>query len=105
MLLLQVILLTLCSIPQAMHQFYLTFTINVNKSPLRVTIEDFIVNFDFSLTYVGNGISFYIYTLNGTIFCQTLIRIFRSIWRQLKFHSTLVFAQLIIFLVTIFCQR
>jgi len=76
MLLLQVILLTLCSIPQAIHQFYLTFTINVNKSPMRLAIENFIVNFNFSLTYIGNGIPFYIYTLNGTVFRQTLIRIF-----------------------------
>jgi hypothetical protein len=76
MLLLQVILLTLYSIPQAVHQFYLTFTINVNKSPMRLAIENFIVNFNFSLTYIGNGISFYIYTLNGTVFRQTLIRIF-----------------------------
>jgi len=81
MLLLQVILLTLCSIPQAMHQFYLTVTIDVNKSPLRTAIENFVVNFDFSLTYIGNGIPFYIYTLNGTIFRKTLVRLVR----QLKF--------------------
>ncbi len=32
MLLLQIILLTLCSIPQAIHQFYLSFTIDVTKN-------------------------------------------------------------------------
>jgi hypothetical protein len=91
MLLLQVILLTLCSIPQATHQFYLTFTIDVNKSPFRLAVENFIVNLDFSLTYIGNGISFYIYTLHGTVFRQTLIRLIRSIIRQSKFHFDFIF--------------
>lgn len=77
MLILQVILLTFCSMPQAIHQFYLTFTVNINKTPLRLAIENFIVNFNFSLTYVGNGISFYLYTLNGTVFRQALLRIFQ----------------------------
>ncbi|CAF1270945.1 unnamed protein product [Rotaria magnacalcarata] len=91
MLLLQVVLLTLCSVPQAIHQFYLTFTIDVSKSPLRVAIENFIVNFNFSLTYIGNAIPFYIYTLNSTVFRQTLIRLVHSTIRQLKFYLTLRF--------------
>jgi hypothetical protein len=86
MLLLQVILLTLCSMPQAIHQFYLSFTIDVTKSAYRIAIENFIVNLDFSLTYVGNGISFYIYTLNGTVFRQTLIRIIHLFVRQMKVY-------------------
>ncbi|CAF0838601.1 unnamed protein product [Adineta ricciae] len=84
MLLFQVCLLTVCSIPQAMHQFYLTFTIDVQKSPLRLAIENFIVNLNFSLTYIGNGMAFYIYTLNGTVFRQTLIRLIKLSVRQLK---------------------
>ncbi|CAF3587378.1 unnamed protein product [Rotaria socialis] len=91
MLLLQVVLLTLCSVPQAMHQFYLTFTIDVSKSPLRVAIENFIVNFNFSLTYIGNAIPFYIYTLNSTVFRQTLIRLVHSTIQQLKFYLTFRF--------------
>jgi hypothetical protein len=101
MLLLQVILLTLVSLPQAMHQFYLTFTIQVIKSPLRIAIESFIINFDFSLTYVGNGMPFYIYTLTGTIFRQTLIRLVRSINRQLKLYLTTSLADLMLFLFPI----
>ena len=86
MLLLQIILLTLCSMPQAIHQFYLSFTINANKTLYRIAIENFIVNLDFLLTYVGNGISFYIYTLHGTVFRQTLLRIIQTCARQLKFN-------------------
>ena len=46
MLILQVIFLTLCLLPQAMHQFDLTFTIQVVKDPLRLAIENLIVNFN-----------------------------------------------------------
>ncbi|CAF0852820.1 unnamed protein product [Adineta steineri] len=83
--LLQVFLLTLCSIPQALHQFYLTFTMDIYKSPLRIAIENFIVSFNFSLTYVGNGITFYIYTLNGTIFRETFIQLLHTFIRKFKF--------------------
>lgn len=79
MLIFQVIVLTLFSLPQAMHQFYLTFTIQMVKSPLRVAVESFVVNLDFSLTYVGNGIPFYIYTLTGTVFRQALFRLVRQV--------------------------
>ncbi|CAF0916363.1 unnamed protein product [Rotaria sordida] len=105
MLLLQVVLLTFCSVPQAIHQFYLTFTIDINKSQLRIAIENFIVNFNFSLTYIGNAIPFYIYTLNGTAFRQTFIRLIHSTIRQLKIYSSSIFTQLIIFLFMISCQK
>ena len=105
MLLLQVIILTLCSIPQAIQQFYLTSTIEVEKTLLRLAIENCIVNFNLSLTYIGNGISFYLYTLNGKIFRRTLIHIINTTIRQLKLYTTLMCARLIIFLLTIFGQR
>ncbi|CAF2604796.1 unnamed protein product [Rotaria sp. Silwood2] len=105
MLLLQVVLLTLCSVPQAIHQFYLTFTIDMYKSPLHIAIENFIVNFNFSLTYIGNAIPFYIYTLNGTAFRQTFIRLVDSTIRQLKIYLSSILARLIIFLFMISCQR
>ncbi|CAF0835453.1 unnamed protein product [Rotaria sordida] len=92
MLLLQVILLTLFSLPQAIHQLYLTFTIPIIRSPLRSAIENFIINFNFSLTYVGNSIPFYIYTLTGTLFRQTLIRLVRSIYQQLKLYVSNIYA-------------
>ena len=85
MLAFQVIALTLFSLPQAIHQFYLTFTIDVIKSPLRLAIESFAVNLNFSLTYVGNGIPFYIYTLTGTVFRQALLRLLRNTLRPNRF--------------------
>jgi hypothetical protein len=105
MLLLQVIILALCSLPQAIDQFYLTATIDVDKTQLRTAIENFIVNFNLSLTYIGNGISFYLYTLNGTVFRQALIRFIHLTITQLKLYTTFMFAQLIVFLFAIFGQR
>jgi hypothetical protein len=67
------------------YQFYLSFTTDIDKSLLRKSIESFIISFNFSLTYVGNGISFRIHTLTGTVFRQTLIRFVNSTIRQLNF--------------------
>lgn len=75
MLIFQVILLTLFSLPQALHQIFLTLTIQTIRSPLRQSIESFIVNLNFSLTYVGNGTPFYIYTLTAPIFRRTLFEL------------------------------
>ncbi|UJR16338.1 hypothetical protein I4U23_003244 [Adineta vaga] len=94
MLVLQVFFLTLFSLPQAIHQFYLTFTLEIIKSPLRIATENFIVNFDFSLTYFGNASSFYIYILTGTMFRQTLVRLVRSIIRQSSLHLSNAFDDL-----------
>ena len=102
MLLLQVIFLTVCSLPQAIHQIYLTLTVLVVKSPLRLAVENFIVNFDFSLTYVGNASPFYIYTLTGTMFRQTLVQLIRVTVRRLYLYLCDIFADLTNFLCTIF---
>jgi hypothetical protein len=102
MLLLQVIFLTLFSLPQAIHQFYLTLTIQVIKSPLRTAIENFIVNSDLSLTYVGNASPFYIYTLTGTMFRQTLTHLIRSTIRHLILYLSTNFNDLTHFLLTVF---
>jgi len=105
MLLLQVIFLTLFSLPQAIQQFYLTLTLHVIKSPFRTTIESFIVNFNFSLTYVGNASSFYIYTLTGTMFRQTFIQIFRLTIRHANLYLSAVFGDFTYFLFTVFRPR
>lgn len=102
MLILQVIFLTLCSLPQAMHQIYLTLTMLVVKSSLRLAIENFIVNFNFSLTYVGNASPFYIYTLTGTMFRQTLAQLVRVTIRRSYLYLCDVFADWNHFLYTIF---
>ncbi|CAF0986646.1 unnamed protein product [Adineta steineri] len=73
MLLIQVILLTLFSLPQAIQNLYSHITQYEAESPLNTAINDFVFNLFFLLTYVTNGIPFYIYTLcGGTIFRKAL---------------------------------
>ncbi|CAF4224017.1 unnamed protein product, partial [Adineta steineri] len=74
MLLIQVILLTLFSLPQAIQNLYSHITQYETELPLNIAINDFIFNLFFLLTYVTNGIPFYIYTLcGGTIFRKALL--------------------------------
>ncbi|CAF0945983.1 unnamed protein product [Adineta steineri] len=73
MLLIQVILLTLFSLPQAIQNLYSHITQYEIESSLNIAINNFIFNLFFLLTYVTNGMPFYIYTLcGGTIFRKAL---------------------------------
>jgi hypothetical protein len=63
MLFLQVILLNLFSLSQAIQNLYSNITSNDIKSPLTTSINKFIFNLCFLSTYVTNGMSFYIYSL------------------------------------------
>ncbi|CAF1145954.1 unnamed protein product [Adineta steineri] len=73
MLLIQVILLTLFSLPQAILNLYNNITLYETESPLNAAINNFILNLFLLLTYVTNGMPFYIYTLSGgTIFRKAL---------------------------------
>lgn len=80
MLFVQVILLTLFSFPQAIQNLYSNLTLNQNKSIRIQSINNLIYNLFFLLTYVTNGIPFYIYTLTGgTVFRKALINSFKQI--------------------------
>jgi hypothetical protein len=67
MLCIQVILLTLFSLPQAIQNLYTNASRFQVKSPLQNAINNFIFNLFLLLTYVTNGMPFYIYTLTGGI--------------------------------------
>lgn len=68
-LFIQIILLTIFTLPQVIDKFYMTLTSNQEKSLLHLTIDKFIYNFVLLLTYVASGMPFYIYTLcGGSIF-------------------------------------
>ena len=84
MLFIQVILLALLTLPLAIEKLYATLTININKSLLQLTIEDFIYQFSLLLTYIATGMQFYVNTLcGGVIFRKTLIDLQKSIIRKL----------------------
>jgi hypothetical protein len=68
MLLLQVIVTVVCSLPFAITQLTTTVTLTVIKSPLRLAIENFASQIARHLAFLNCSISFYLYTLVGTQF-------------------------------------
>ncbi|CAF3069330.1 unnamed protein product [Rotaria sp. Silwood2] len=84
MLLIQVLLLTLFSLPQAIGNLYSNITLNQIRSPLNIAINHFIFNLFILLTYVTNGMPFYIYTLTGgTVFRRALLKTIREFIHKL----------------------
>lgn len=77
-LFIQIIFLTILTIPQVFEKLYTTLTINTEKSLLNIKIDKFIYNFVLLLTYLASGLPFYIYTLSGgSIFRKTLVKLFK----------------------------
>jgi hypothetical protein len=77
-LFIQIIFLTILTMPQVIEKFYTTLTINTKKTLLNITIDKFIYNFVLLLTYLASGMPFYIYTLSGgSIFRNTLLNLFK----------------------------
>ncbi|CAF4357183.1 unnamed protein product [Adineta steineri] len=64
-LFIQIIFLTILTIPQVIEKLYTTLTMNQIKSSLNIRIDEFIYNFVLLLTYLASGLPFYIYTLSG----------------------------------------
>ncbi|CAF1413225.1 unnamed protein product [Adineta steineri] len=65
MLFVQVIFLALFTLPLALQKLYATFTLNIPKSTLQMTIEDFIYQIALICTYFATAMPFYINTLSG----------------------------------------
>lgn len=75
MLCVQVILLTLFSLPQAIQNLFANATRFEVRSPTYIAINNFVFNLFLLLTYVTNGMPFYIYTLTGgSIFRKALVQ-------------------------------
>ncbi len=86
MFFMQVILLTLFSLRQIIENLYSNITLYNIKPSLIISINNFIFNLFLLLTYVTNGMPFYIYTLTGrTICCKALLNEMR------EFICTLLF--------------
>ncbi|CAF4373058.1 unnamed protein product, partial [Adineta steineri] len=65
----QVILLGVLTIPLSIEKLHSTFKFEEVRSDFRVAIENMLYNFVLLLTYLANGIPFYVYTLSsGTVF-------------------------------------
>ncbi len=84
MLFIQVILLTLFPLPQAIQNLYTNATRFQVKAPLQNAINNFNFNLFLLLTYVTNGMPFYIYTLSGgAVFRKALINAIRDFIRKI----------------------
>jgi hypothetical protein len=84
MLFVQVILLALLTIPLSIEKLYSTLTSNDVKSRFRRAIENIIYNFALLLTYLANGIPFYVYTISGGhIFRKAFFDLMRLTGRKL----------------------
>ena len=68
MLLVQVMITIICSLPLAVSQLLTTLTLTTTKTVLRLTIENFFALVARQLAFFNCSISFYVYTLAGSQF-------------------------------------
>ncbi|CAF5106525.1 unnamed protein product [Rotaria magnacalcarata] len=84
MLFIQIILMCIFTLPQAVQKLYSTLTSAENQTPLTKAIENFVFNLFLLMTYVAHGMPFYIYAWSGgTIFrneIKTLIKKYSKKW-------------------------
>ncbi|CAF1023377.1 unnamed protein product [Adineta steineri] len=83
MLLIQVLILTLFSLPLAIITLYLSWTFYQQKALLQQIIEGFLFNIFLLMAFIPNCISFCLYTLSGSVFRQTFIDIGKRTMRRL----------------------
>ncbi|CAF2456415.1 unnamed protein product [Rotaria sp. Silwood2] len=84
MLFIQVILFSLLTFPVAIQKLYATLTMNIEKSQLKMTIEDFVYQVALLMTYFAFGMQFYVNTLSGgNVFRKTLMNFRQFIIRKM----------------------
>jgi hypothetical protein len=65
MLFIQILLLIVLTVPQAIHKIYFTMTSYEIKSPLEYEYDRLLYSFELLLSYLESALPFYIYTLTG----------------------------------------
>ena len=84
MLLIQVLLILLFTLPMAIYKLYSTIMRDVSKSSLERTVENCIFNVFLLLLYVSCGMPFYIYTLSGgSVFRKALLSLLQTFRRKM----------------------
>lgn len=87
MLLIQVLLLVIFCLPQALHKFYITFQSINSHNYRKNALNQFLYNFDVVLAFMANVVPFYLYTLVGrTIFRRVLCENLHTFARKLKIY-------------------
>jgi hypothetical protein len=76
----QVFAIIIATLPFTIYQLYVSFTVSVAKSTIRLALENFAGETAGVLTYFAHSSSFYLYTLTGTIFRKELLKIIGKYW-------------------------
>lgn len=84
MLLLQVFLAIILNLPHALCILYLTITFDQVKTLVQHVTDGFIFNVLLLLPFVSSCISFYIYTLSGSVFRRTFKQSLKKAFGKLK---------------------
>ena len=84
MLLTQVFLVILLNLPHAIYIFYLTITWSRANTPVQRSIDGFIFNVLLLLPFACSCLSFFLYTLSGGLFRQTLAELLHRVFRRLR---------------------
>ena len=87
MLLIQVLNLTLLSLPFALIQFYFSCTFYQEKAFVRIKIEVFLFNIFLLVAFIPDCISFFLYTISGSLFRETCTDLGKKIERFLDLFS------------------
>ncbi|UJR12074.1 hypothetical protein I4U23_016252 [Adineta vaga] len=83
MVFVQVIVLAVLTVPQAVQRLYSVFVATFN-SQLEATIDMFVYNIVLLLTYLGSAMPFYIYTLaGGSLFRKALYDLIKGAFRSI----------------------
>ncbi|CAF3492710.1 unnamed protein product [Adineta steineri] len=82
MLIAQVLVIMIATLPYSINQLYSSFTVNITKSTLRIAQESFATRVLGSLTSFAHTTSFYLYTLTGTIFRKEFHKIIQRCFHK-----------------------
>ena len=82
MLISQVLVIILSTLPFTIYQLYSALTVTIVKDSLRTSIENLTNGTTNVLTYFAHSTSFYMYTLTGTIFRKEFFKIIRKSFNQ-----------------------
>jgi hypothetical protein len=84
MLLVEIMISILLTLPQAIEKLYSTFTINLTKAEYHNAIDSLIYNIVLLLSFLASGMPFYIYTLaGGSVYRNALSNLLQNLCQKI----------------------
>ncbi len=90
MLIIQVICISILSMPISIQKIYSEMTLHNTKSPKQVLIENVLATFVVLLALMNTSTSFYLFTLTGSVFRKELKSLFFSNRRQTDVEPSVI---------------